>query len=101
MRLGEVRALDDDAVRVLQVLQVGGGTASPERGAQARDGRAVAHPSLVLDLHDAERGQQLLDEVVLLVVEGGPTEAGNAERAPSALVVGGPFPRLATGLDHS
>ena len=53
--LGEVGALDDDAVGVLQVLQVGRRPASAEGGAQRRDGRAVAHPGLVLDLDDAQR----------------------------------------------
>jgi len=46
----------------------------------------VSYPRLVLDLDGPERGEQLLDEVVLLVVEGGPAEAGEAEGAPVELV---------------
>ena len=51
--LGEVRALDDDAVGVLQVLHERGGPAPAERRAEPGDRGAVADPGLVLDLHDA------------------------------------------------
>ena len=81
VRLGEVGALDDDAVGVLQVLQERGRAAAAERRAETGDGRAVADPRLVLHLDHAERGEQLLDEVVLLVVQGRPAEAGDAQRA--------------------
>ena len=51
--LGHVRALDDDAVGVLQVLQEGGGAATTERGPQTGDGGAVSNTGLVLDLDRA------------------------------------------------
>src|SRR4029079_5872902 len=79
--LGHVRAHDDDAVRVLQVLRVVGGAAAPARGAQTGDRRAVSYAGLVLDLDDAERGVQLLDEVVLLVVERRSAEVRDRHRA--------------------
>src|SRR5207248_6892873 len=81
MALGHVRALDDDAVGVLEVLLEGGGAASTERGPQTGDGRGVSYAGLILDLDGAERGVQLLEEVVLLVVEGGAPEVSEAERA--------------------
>src|SRR5205823_2289975 len=41
--LGHVRALDDDAVRVLEVLLEGGGAAPTERGPQTGDGGGVSY----------------------------------------------------------
>src|SRR4051794_14716059 len=75
MALGHVRALDEDAVRVLQVLLEAGGAAAAERCPQTGDGGAVSNTGLVLDLHRAHGGVELLHEVVLLVVEGCPSEA--------------------------
>jgi hypothetical protein len=49
MLLGHVRAHDQDAVRVLQVLLERGGAAAPERGPQTGDRRAMSYASLVLD----------------------------------------------------
>ena len=71
MALGHVRAHDHDAVGVGQVLLEGGGAAPTERCPQTGDGGGVSYAGLVLDLHGAERREQLLHEVVLLVVEGG------------------------------
>ena len=53
MALGHVRALDHDAVGVLQVLLEGGGAAPAERGPQTGDGGGVSYAGLVLDLDDA------------------------------------------------
>src|SRR5689334_11903936 len=72
---GHVGALDDDAVRVDEVLLVVGGAAAAERGSQTGNGGAVSNTGLVLDLHRAHGGVELLHEVVLLVVEGCPAEA--------------------------
>ena len=55
MALGHVRALDDDAVSVLQVLLEGRGSAASERGPQTGDSGAVSNTGLVLDLHDSDR----------------------------------------------
>ena len=79
--LGHVRALDDDAVSVRQVLLEGGGAAATERGPQTGDRGGVSYTGLVLDLDRAHRGEELLDEVVLLVVEGRAAEAGDAHGA--------------------
>ena len=79
--LGHVRALDHDAVGVLQVLLEVGGAAAPERGPQTGDRGGVSYAGLVLDLHRAERREELLDQVVLLVVERGAAEVREAERA--------------------
>src|SRR5438270_148317 len=78
--LGHVRALDDDAVGVLQVLLEGGGAASTERCPQTGDGGGVSYAGLVLDLDGTQGGIELLEEVVLLVVECGPAQMGEAER---------------------
>ena len=68
--LGHVRAHDQDAVAVGQVLLVVGGRAAAERGAQTGHRGGVSYPRLVLDRDHAQAGrEQLLDQVVLLVVE--------------------------------
>ena len=89
MALGHVRAHDHDAVAVLQILLEGRGAAATERCPQTGHGGGVSYARLVLDLHRAERGVELLHEVVLLVVEGRASEAREAERAAQrpALVV--------------
>src|SRR5207237_9521341 len=78
--LGHVRAHDQDRVRVREVLLERGGSASAERGPQTGDRGAVSYARLVLDLDDAETHGELLDQVVLLVVEGRSTEHGDAHR---------------------
>ena len=67
--LGHVRAHDQDAVGVLQVLLERGGAAAPERGPQTGDRGGVSYAGLVLDRHRAGRREELLDQVVLLGVE--------------------------------
>ena len=52
--LGHVRALDQDAVSVLQVLLEGGRAAAAKRGPQTGDGGGVSNPRLVLDLDRAQ-----------------------------------------------
>ena len=80
MTLGHVGAADDDAVRVNQIARESGGAAAAEARPQTGNGGGVSYPGLVLDLDRAERGPELLDEVVLLVVERRAAEAGEAER---------------------
>ena len=58
-----------------------GRAASTERRPQTGDGGGVSYAGLVLDLDRAERREELLDQVVLLVVERRAAEAGEAERA--------------------
>ena len=79
MALGHVRAHDQDAVSVLQILLEGGRAASSERCPQTGNGGGVSYARLVLDLDEPERGHQLLDGVVLLVVERGTTEVDDAQ----------------------
>src|SRR4051795_3855824 len=102
MGLGHVRAHDQDAVRVLQVLLVISGAAAPERGAQTGHRRAVSYARLVLDLDRAERREQLLDQVVLFGVERGAPEERDPARAVEriALLVLG-LPALLARLDHA
>ena len=85
--LGHVRTADDDAVGVNQIARKRGGPAATEASPQTGDGGGVSYPRLVLDLDRAERGPELLDEVVLLVVQRRAAEAGEAERAPDSLAV--------------
>ena len=89
-RLGHVGALDDDAVGVGQILEESGGPATAEAGPQTGDGGGVSNTGLVLDLDRAQRGEQLLDQVVLFVVQRGAAEAGDAQRPVErpAVVVG-------------
>ena len=79
--LGHVRAHDHDAVGVLEVLLEVRRAASSERGPQTGDRGAVSYAGLVLDLHDAERRHQLLDQVVLFVVERRAAEVADRHRA--------------------
>ena len=58
-----------------------GGAAATEDGPQTGDGGGVSNTRLVLDLDGAQRREQLLDEVVLLVVQRRAAEAGDAQRA--------------------
>src|SRR5262249_45024636 len=86
--LGHVRAHDRDAVGVRKILLELRGAASSERGAQTGHRGAVSYTGLVLDLNDAEPGEELLDQVVLLVVERRAAEVGDAHRAPRRPPVG-------------
>ena len=85
--LGHVGALDDDAVGVLQILLEGGGAAAAERDPQTGDRGGVSNTGLVFDLHDAERGEELLDQVVLFVVQRGAAQVGDAQRALDAVAL--------------
>src|SRR5438874_10991363 len=87
VRLGHVRPHDHDAVRVLEVLLEPGGAATPERGPQTGDGRAMSYAGLVLDRERAGRGEELLDQVVLLAVERGAAQEVDSERALERLAV--------------
>src|SRR6478736_143673 len=86
--LGHVRALDQDAVGVLQVLLEGGRAAAAKASPQTGDGGGVSNAGLVLDLDRAERREPLLDQVVLFVVERGAAEAREAQRPAGARAVG-------------
>src|SRR4029450_6481775 len=69
--LRHVGALDDDAIGVAQILQESGGPAAAEAGSQTGNGGGVSNTRLVLDLDRTEGGEELLDQVVLFVVQGG------------------------------
>ena len=56
-------------------------SAATEGGSQTGNRGAVSNTGLVLDLQCAQRGEELLDEVVLLVVQGRAAEARDAHRA--------------------
>src|SRR5690606_11206183 len=78
------------------------GAAAPEAGPQTGDGGGVSYAGLVLDLDRPHRCEQLLDEVVLLVVQRGTAEAGDAHRAPDTVALVVEFlPGLAAGLQHA
>src|SRR5919206_453738 len=79
--LGHVRAHDQDAVGVLQVLLERRGATAAERGPQTGDRGGVSYAGLVLDRHRAERREALLDQVVLLGVQRGAAEERHAQRA--------------------
>src|SRR6478736_4988830 len=98
--LGHVRALDQDAVSVLQVLLESGRAAAAKARPQTGDGGGVSNTGLVLDLDRAERREQLLDQVVLFVVERGAAEAREAQRPAGARAVGLPLPPPPAGVDH-
>src|SRR5207302_1303229 len=69
VRFSHVRALDHDAVGVLQIPLRGRRPAPAEAGAQTGHRAAVSYPGLVFDPHYPQPGaEQLLDQVVLLDV---------------------------------
>ena len=59
--LRHIRALNDDAVGVLQVLLKSGGAPSAKRGPQTGDRRGVSNTGLIFDLNNSERREELLD----------------------------------------
>ena len=96
--LGHVRAHDQDAVGVLQVLLERGGAAAPKRGPQTGDRGAVSYAGLVLDRERSHRGEELLDQIVLLAVERRAAEEVDPERALERLaVIAFPPPRSPPG----
>ena len=100
--LGHVGTLDDDTVRVGHVLEGLGGAAAPERGSQTGNRGGVSNPGLVLDLHGPCCGEQLLDQVVLFVVQGGPAQCCDAHGAaqdPALLIR--VLPRAPAGLQEA
>src|SRR6185312_9022172 len=58
------------------------------------------NPRLILDLHRAQRGEQLLHQVVFFIVKRRAAEAGEPERAPRLLAVDLLLPALAPRFDH-
>src|SRR5262249_386519 len=97
-------ALNDDAVRVLQILLESRRAAASKRCPQTGDGCGVSNTGLVLDLNDAQRAEELLDEVVLLIVERRPTEMSNRHRPAQVLFpkrVAGPFHPLRNHVHRS
>src|SRR5262249_12805821 len=88
-----------------EVLLEGRCAAAAERGPETRDRGAVSYPGLVLDRDDAERREQLLDQVVLFIVERRAAEAADAERpreldALALAVLGRVLPGLGARGDH-
>ena len=73
MRLRHVRAHDEHAIAVDEVARVIRRGAEAERGAQTGHGGAVSETGLVLDGKNTQApGEELLEQVVLLVVERRP-----------------------------
>src|SRR5829696_1361869 len=97
--LCHVGALDEDAVSVLQILQVGGGAAPTVRDAQTGHRGAVSYPRLVRDPHEPQRVEELGDEVVLLIVDRGASDGGQGHGAVQLLALRVfRFPGLLPGL---
>src|ERR687897_3646262 len=85
--LCHVGALDEDAVSVLQILQVGGGPAPTVRDAQTGHRGAVSYPRLVRDPHEPQRVEELGYEVVLLIVDRGASDGGQGHGAVQLLAL--------------
>src|SRR5690606_26699432 len=75
-----VRPHDQEAVGVGEIHLEGGRAAAAERGPQTGDRGRVSYPGLVLDVDDPRADAELLDEVVLLVVEGRAAEERDGRR---------------------
>src|SRR5919201_6811569 len=87
MAFRHIGAFDDYAVSVLQVLLEGRRATTTKRRSQTGNCRGVSYTRLVFDLDRTHRRVQLLHEVVLLVVEGRSSEAGDTQRAIDAQAV--------------
>src|SRR5919201_6033602 len=71
MRLRHVAPHDQDGIGVRQVLLEGRRPTPAETCPQTGDGRTMSYAGLVLDRYHAQAaGEQLLDQVVLLVIHG-------------------------------
>src|SRR5205814_3542762 len=70
MRLRGVRSVDEDHVGVLDVTPVVRHRSSSECGGQTGHRGTVSDPSLLFDMHDAERAHDLRREVTLFATEG-------------------------------
>ena len=70
VRLSHVRANDQHAVAVRQILQKRRAAATSEGRAEARNRSAVTDPALVLDLRDAKDAEQFGQQIALFVIEG-------------------------------
>ena len=70
MGLGHVRAHDQDAVAVGQVLLIAGGRTAAERGAQTGHRCAMSYPGLIFDRdHAQSAAEELLDQIVLFIIQ--------------------------------
>src|SRR5215208_2547611 len=83
--LGHVGAFDQDAIRILQVLQARGGATPTVRDAQTGHRGAVSYSRLIGDTHEPQRVEELGYEVVLLVVYRGPADGRDRRRAVQLL----------------
>src|SRR5215218_1924775 len=84
---GHVGAFDQDAVRILQVLQVGSGPAPTVRDAQTGHRGAVSYSRLVRNSYEPQRVEQLGYEVVLLIVYRGAADGGHGHQAVQLLAL--------------
>src|SRR5690625_6629452 len=83
-----------------------GGSATSERGSQTGNRGGVSNARMVLDLYRTGGGEELLAQIVLLVVDGRPAQAGATHRAQQWTPLGVlglpvPAPRLDEAVgDH-
>src|SRR5699024_9902890 len=82
-----IGTLDDDAVRIRQILAALCGASSPERRSQTGTRGGESNARLVLDLHRPRRRAELLREAVLRVADGRPAEAGDPHRPTQRMAV--------------
>ena len=79
LRFGHIRSHEQDAVTVRHVLLVICGRTAAERGAQTGHRGAMSYSRLVFDRHDPQSAaEQLFNEVVFFVVDGGPAQRTDA-----------------------
>src|SRR5204863_5288629 len=72
MRLSHRRALDQNAVRVSEILLRGRSSAPAKRGAQTGHRAAMSYPRLVGHTHHSQAcGEKFFYEIIFLVIEGG------------------------------
>src|SRR5437773_1601207 len=70
MRLSHRRALDQNAVRVSEILLRGRSSAPAKRGAQTGHRAAMSYAGLVGDTHHSQAcGEKFFYEVIFLVIE--------------------------------
>ena len=102
MVFSHIRAHDDDAVTLAEILQKGGCSAAAESGAQTGHGGGVSYPGLIFDRdHSQTSCKELLDQVVFFIVERRPTKVTDAKRVvPAHALVVRPDPGFGAGCSH-
>jgi len=82
MAFRHIRPLNDDEIRILQILREGSGSAPSKRGPQTGDRGGMSNTGLIFDLDNPESSEELLDQIVLFVVESRAAQVSDRHGPP-------------------